>query len=227
MARIRYSGLVQDISGSIGGTTFQRNAFGSTIRSKPTPVKSLTASQQASRVYMSQCITLWNGLSVANRALWDRAVSYYIVFSKFNKTSLLTGRALFIKYNLIRLRAGLSVMTTFDYLTPVYHAYTWSLNKHVPNGNYLLLDQDLQDNNHILLARFSLPLVATSRSMINQTRVCRLIRSSSTYYFFATDYRAIFGADIVSGQYCDIVYRLICTDMPAVFQSQSIRSICV
>jgi hypothetical protein len=225
MARIVYSGLIQEIGGSVGGSTFQRNAFGHTIRSKAIASKSLSDRQQESRLWMSQVIAAWNALSAADKAIWDRAVSFYFQFAKRNGTSLLTGRTLFLKYNLVRLQAGLSILTTFNYLSPIFHNYIFSVYNVVSTYNCIATDQTLVSSNHWLLASLSAPLTITSSSKLCNIKVCKITDFDISYYKFETDYIARYGRLLAVGEYVDVKIKVFATDMPVIFQTQTFRSI--
>ena len=67
MARVKFGSLVTEISGSIGGSTFQRNSFGNTLRNKPNPIRSRTAAQLSIRQYMKQAHAGWTALTAAER----------------------------------------------------------------------------------------------------------------------------------------------------------------
>jgi hypothetical protein len=225
MARIVYSGLIQEIGGSVGGSTFQRNAFGHTIRRKALSTKGFSSRQQESRLWMSQVIAAWNALSAADKAIWDRAVSFYFQFAKRNGASLLTGRALFLKYNLVRLQAGLSLLTTFSYLSPIFHNYTFSVFNVVSAYNCISTGQQLETLNHWMLASFSAPLVIASPSKLCNVKVCKLSVFELYYYKFETDYVARYGRLLAGGDYVDVRVKVFATDMPVIFQTQTFRSI--
>lgn len=225
MARIVYSGLIQEIGGSVGGSTFQRNAFGHTIRRKAVSTKGFSSRQQESRLWMSQVIAAWNALSAADKAIWDRAVSFYFQFAKRNGASLLTGRALFLKYNLVRLQAGLSLLTTFSYLSPIFHNYTFEIFNVVSTYNCITTDQTLVSSNHWLLASFSAPLVIASPSKLCNVKVCKITDFDVSYYKFETDYVARYGRLLAVGDYVDVRVRVFATDMPVVFQTQTFRAV--
>lgn len=118
MARVKYSVLLSDVSGSVGRATFQKYAGGSTLRNKPIPRKQNTTFQAEARNYVSQVQTSWAGLTSDQQASWSSFTGFVSTFQKNNQKVLLSGFALFLKYNLIRLHAGLAILTSFSY-TPL------------------------------------------------------------------------------------------------------------
>jgi hypothetical protein len=102
MARIKYGSLITDISGSIGGTTFQRSGSGSIIRNKPIPIRSKTASQMKIRSYMMEAHNKWLTLTDERRLQWNRFPAFSGIKNKNDKNTYMSGHALFIKYMICR-----------------------------------------------------------------------------------------------------------------------------
>ena len=67
MARITYSGLVTSIRGKVGGTVFQANAYGHTVKNSPNMVRPNTPDQQLSKVILSKAVKLWSEISQPER----------------------------------------------------------------------------------------------------------------------------------------------------------------
>lgn len=116
MARIKYGGIITDISGSVGGSTFQKSLFGNTLRNKPIPHKSTTPAQLKVRSYMMQIHAAWTGLSNDQRLQWNRFINFSGQTIKKDSGITMTGHDLFIKYNMFRVLAGLTVLTIPTYV---------------------------------------------------------------------------------------------------------------
>lgn len=112
MARIIYSALVTSINGSIGGTTFQRNAYGHTVKKKPNIVNPNTIRQAPPRRALQTLAGIWATMTIAQRNAWDAYATANPVPSRLNPASNLTGHAQWIRINLLRLQAGFSVLIT-------------------------------------------------------------------------------------------------------------------
>lgn len=109
MARIRFSGLVVDIRGSIGSTTLQKNAYGYTIKNKANVIRPNTVFQDTIKRYWLQCIQGWQSLTQPQQALWDFFVAQQKQFSRNNPSAQLSGYALFIKWNMSRLQSNAGI----------------------------------------------------------------------------------------------------------------------
>jgi hypothetical protein len=99
MARIIYSALVQSINGSIQGTTFQRNAYGNTVKAKPSMVKPARFKQQNRKNTFSQASQAWKGLTQAQRDQWITYATTYPRPSRLNPNSYLNGFNYFVMAN--------------------------------------------------------------------------------------------------------------------------------
>lgn len=126
MARIIYSGLVESIRGSIGGTTFQANAYGYTVKRKPNMIRPASAAQNSRKAILSKVTREWRELTQSKRDEYNSWASTYPQYAKHNPESQLSGYAVFVKYNAIRVLSGGSIYTgvlyppsagdTIDYL---------------------------------------------------------------------------------------------------------------
>jgi hypothetical protein len=121
MARIRYASLVQDISGSVGSSTFQKNLYGNTLRSRPRSQKTGSAAQLQHRTYMIQAQNAWRALTDLQRKSWNEYISFSGTSIKRDRNVLTTGHALFIKYHIMRFMNGLSALGNLYYQnTPTF-----------------------------------------------------------------------------------------------------------
>lgn len=216
MARLKLSGLVSDISGSIGGTTFQRNAFGISMRTKPVRGQHSSASQIRTRQYMAQCLSAWNLLTTEQRATWDQGIVFFQTRAKHNKSSLLNGRSLYLQWNMTRLLSGLALTNTFSYFLPEWTDFVIQI-KESSNSNYLHITPDLEANDFGILTKFSRPLNEGESAVRTSTRVCRCIYSSPGYYYFDIDYVAHYGVNLEPADYVDMYYRVFSQSAPYIF----------
>jgi hypothetical protein len=108
MARIIYSGLVTSIRGSIGGTTFQNNAYGFTIKNKASMIRPNSIDQEVRKIIFSSAVKNWSTMSQTGRDNWNTFAASFPQFSKHNVSSVLSGFAVFVKWHAANyLRTGL------------------------------------------------------------------------------------------------------------------------
>lgn len=115
MARIKLGPIVTDISGSIGGLTIQRNRFGMTMRAKPLPLYSETPAQYDIRRKIAFLQYSWQALTDAQRRQWNRFLDFSGQTIRRDRSVLLSGQTLYIKYQLWRLLYGQALLTTIAY----------------------------------------------------------------------------------------------------------------
>jgi hypothetical protein len=102
MARIIYSALVESIRGSIQGTTFQRNAYGFTVKGKPNMVNPNTTRQNARKRTFSGASQAWRTLTDGERAAWDAYANAFPIPSRKNPDAYLSGLAAFTRWHGVR-----------------------------------------------------------------------------------------------------------------------------
>lgn len=97
MAVLKLSALVDEIKGSIGGTVFQVSKYGQVAKSKSTrgPQRTPALIEQQDRV--SFALSIWRGLSVADRQTWTDRAPNYPSFDRYGNTFTPTGYNLFMR----------------------------------------------------------------------------------------------------------------------------------
>ena len=127
MARIIYNAVVSSINGSVSGTTFQKNAYGFTMRKKPQPVNPKSVLQSNRRTVFADITKTWNLLTDAQRANWNAVLTNYPTYARYAPSVIINGRMLFIKYNAIRMSAGYDMLIDFTISTPPIYQQNLSL----------------------------------------------------------------------------------------------------
>lgn len=125
MARVKFSSLLNSIDGSVGGTTFQRNKSGNTVRSKPLPVNHNSLKVIETNNFLAIIQNAWRAMSDNERNEWVLFANYNPVGNIHNRNVNLSGYQLFVKYNLLRLTGGYTLLTTITY--GVYNSLSTSL----------------------------------------------------------------------------------------------------
>jgi hypothetical protein len=99
MARIIYSGLVTKISGSVGGTTFQANAYGFTVKNKANMVKPNSPTQNKAKLILSVITKGWNQMDDSGRNNWNTFAGVVPQYAKHNPSSVLSGFAAYVRWH--------------------------------------------------------------------------------------------------------------------------------
>lgn len=115
MARVKYSALISSMSGSVGSATFQNTRAGPIVRNRPRSSKNPTAVQLQRRSLMMRLHYAWSDLTEDQRYAWNKFIDFSGASIRRDKSIRMTGHALFLKYNYIRLLSGLSLVETVYY----------------------------------------------------------------------------------------------------------------
>jgi len=100
MALIKLGGGVADIRGSIGGTVFSRNRYGSYTRNRTIPVNPGSTAQTKIRSVMGQIRNAWfNTLTSAQRTDWATYAGNVEVQNRLGESITLTGWNMFTRTN--------------------------------------------------------------------------------------------------------------------------------
>ena len=91
MARAKYSSPIDEITGSIGSTTFQRNYSGDVIRLKPCRNSNRIKNPINFFLSLSQRTYEWRLLSPITQGLWNTFAASYTKTNYYNEIKNLTG----------------------------------------------------------------------------------------------------------------------------------------
>jgi hypothetical protein len=203
MARIVYSGLVNSIRGSIGGTTFQKNAYGYTIKNKPNMIKPNTFEQQKIKQYFLQSIQDWTTLSYATQSDWNTYAATYPVFSKHNPTSQLSGYSLFVKWNALRLISGNPIVETPSGDRYVFPAIDPQLKAHGEPADALelLFDVDSANQSIMCIVYLSRPVHDAKNFIGSIPKLIHAFGLTNSPISIQSLYQPLFGVLPVSGEF--------------------------
>lgn len=121
MANILLGGGVTDIRGSIGGTTFARNAAGNYARARMKPVNPRSPLQNARRAFLNYLANYWSAtLTEDQRDDWRAYAAGTTWTNRLGQTIAINGLAAFVRLNTLRYIAFMSLMA--DAPTAMGHA---------------------------------------------------------------------------------------------------------
>lgn len=202
MARIKLGAFVTEIAGSVGGTTFQRNRFGMTMRKKPLPLYSETPAQYNIRRMIIQLQYSWQALTDPERLQWNRFLDFSGQTIRRDRSIKLSGQTLYIKYNLWRLMYGQELLTDIAYAPMPDHYDFLRIQRAIEPEYHLVFDGTVDVTKYFFICKL------TSPRRENQAYNPRGLRWMDVY-FFATDtyditvsYIAAFGVLPSIGDFC-------------------------
>jgi len=113
MALIQFGAGITDMRGSIAGTVFSKNRYGSYARGRTVPVNPNSTRQQAVRNILGQLVSAWSMiLTQAQRNAWEVYAAACNFTNKLGQTIQLTGYNHYIRSNVARLNNGMTRVDT-------------------------------------------------------------------------------------------------------------------
>lgn len=218
MARIIYSGLVTSIRGSVGGTTFQNNAYGFTIKNKANIIRPNTSYQERQKVCFSKAVKAWSLMSSAQRDTWNAWAAAFPQYSKHNPSAVLSGYAAFVKYHTIYFLGqglGASVLTSPSFSPLVYDTVTPSLSNTL---SILTLSETwvIGDASWMALRFISRPFLNAQNFAGTAPKFLDSVSSESDSGPITAPYISLFGRIPADGESVFLEYQLYGVDFPQI-----------
>lgn len=110
MALVKYSALLERLSGKVGAAIFQENLGGSVLRQFCPPVRRNTIRQQKPRLIVNEVQQGWQLLSVLQRDTWEGWARYMRVHQRRNTALFISGHQSYLRVNQIRLQYSLPLL---------------------------------------------------------------------------------------------------------------------
>lgn len=118
MAKILYSVPVSELTGSIGGVTFQRNSSGFIARSKPNKKVNPSAPQSASQIAVTSVINAWQDLNIGIREGWNQLAAGQPHITPWGQPRTLNGYQQFLSNNLNLKALNSEIITEAPFYDP-------------------------------------------------------------------------------------------------------------
>lgn len=112
MARIKYSALVDQINGSIGGTTFQKNQYGFSVRRKPALTRPNKPRQNRQKPMIARATRAWRSMTQTQRDAWATFATNNPQPIHSDPNVAMSGYAIFVRLNVWRQLAELALYTS-------------------------------------------------------------------------------------------------------------------
>jgi hypothetical protein len=111
MARILYTGIVSDIKGSIGGTTFMHNSSGRIAKRRSDQKFSLSSNQYSTAAKFASIVVIWRNLLGSERTAWDAIANANPRYDKWGVQKTLSGFQYFVAANRNLITIGEPIQT--------------------------------------------------------------------------------------------------------------------
>ena len=207
MARIVYSALIEKISGSIGGTTFQANSYGYTVKKKPNIIHPNSFLQNRQKAYLALAVREWGQLTDAQRTDWNTWSSTYLQYARHNPSAQLSGFAVFVRTHVFRFMDSLAVDTN-----PTYSLADADTVNAYPNisGGVLTLGETstTEDNAWNCLFSVSRPLKASTNFIGTKPLYIASDDNAARNITITNEYTALFGRLPLESEYMAVSIQM-------------------
>lgn len=200
MALVKYGGVISELRGKEAGVIFSRNAYGSYMKQKVTPVNPQTSHQSTQRGLMGNLAQAWAGLSVAERAGWNNLGEQVTRVNVFGDTTYYTGFTIFMRLNRNIQAAGGSVVDVAPTVDTPAPATVTSLTCAVTGPSMSLEFSPTVPTGSVMLIYATNNILTGRKFVKNYYRLVKaLAAASTTPVNFYTDWNAYFGNPLVEG----------------------------
>ena len=166
-------------TGSIGGTTYQKNSSGSIARQRTTGRKFATQKQAIARQTQNKFLYMWQGLTITEKTSWNDYATLYTKINKYGLTKKLTGWNWFESTNYNLILAG---------MTPITTAPTHTIPTSVPIFTLTITSTSItidfsptfNPTNQSLIINSTPPITTTSKA-INNKSIFTKIKQGGNY----------------------------------------------
>lgn len=215
MARVKFSGLISEISGSIGGATFSTSRHGPVIKTKHKPSFKSKGFQSSTRRAYSQAVNAWKLLTPSERANYNSFAKVFPSYPASGVKSPLSGYELFLKYNTIYGTIFPGILTSFNFDPPQTPSVSVSMQR---TATELLVTNTCIPStlNFTLFHKMSPPSKHIRKSLLNRVRllVARPTRDNTSNRLH--NFLNTFGYAPESGDFVYIKQQILANNYPII-----------
>lgn len=223
MARVWYGGIITEMKGSIGGTTFQSNAAAKIAKQRSSRRKQNTSLQNLAITTFQQVQLNWQNINQAQKSLWNDFAGLHTKENRWGETKVMTGFNWFlsINTNLFLIDESLLVVPpVWESPLPV-SAYDGAF---IPSDTYINFIEPFAHSNHYILMYTSHLLRTVSTANRKVLRLTKIIEPGiSDFVYFEDDWVATHNVPVpIPG---DPVNNQIFCALTTVHKSKGISSV--
>lgn len=211
MARIKFGALLTNISGSVGGSTFQVNRYGWSLKNKQSGVNPNSSQQNFTKASMRVLLSAWTNLSDADRKSWVDYAAAFKITTKFDSGIALSGFNLFLKYNLLYQLSNHNLADIFNSVTlykPAVDGADISLTGSGTSEMLLNTTWSVSDNAWFVNYYFTKPLPASVNFFKTNTKFVIRANNVDGSLDFTGEYISTFGSLPPAGSWIGLKYIL-------------------
>jgi len=192
MARVKPSGLINDIRGKVGGSVFQGYKGGIFVRSSTTPINKLSQTQLRTRRITSELQDSWRDLSATERQAWELYTQNILVHQKNNHLKSISGHQYYLKCNHYRVQYDFTPFDIPNIGQAINQNATWTADRY---GNHLLMfpSRPLDDGTEFFVLFITMSLSNSINNPGSLLRLMKIVTTNTTTYDLTNLYLQEFG----------------------------------
>ena len=198
MALVRYSALIERLTGKVGASVFQESIGGPIFRNMQIPVRKNTPRQIEARTIAVRVQQGWTLLSELQRDTWEGWARYMKVHQRRNTGLFLNGHQSYLRVNQYRLQYSLTLLNDPQFnkcdLTPI----DASLSLAGPNL-FITFDRNPVATEEFVILFITLPVRVTWNNPQGMLRLIEFVTTNAITKNIKSDYEAVYGVSPVSG----------------------------
>lgn len=205
MARVQYGSFVTALAGSVGGSTYQKNASGEIVKNRVSRVSSPTSRQVIPKSQFLEIVDRWNNLTFSQKSGWNTFAAANSYVDYWGRSKTLTGYSWFLSLNSNLLNISLATITTAPASISPVSVPSFSVTAN-STSLQAVFSPSYTHTGATLLLFASPPLTGASLQQRKSLRLVKVISSSpSSTINFKSDWESYFPfswpASTVSGSF--------------------------
>jgi len=208
MALVKYSALLERLSGKVGAAIFQENQGGSILRSFCPPVKRNTIRQQKPRLIVNEVQQGWQVLSVLQRDTWEGYARYARTHQRRNTELFINGHQSYLRVNQIRLQYSFPLLND-----PVFNkcdALPVDAELRLAGPNLFIdFDRPMVAMNEFVVLFITIPLPITWNNPRVHLKLLEFVTTNAPTKNITSEYEALFGFKLTAGKTVFIKYTTV------------------
>jgi hypothetical protein len=136
MAKTQLGAMLGQISGSIGGTTFSRNRYGTYARRRAHPTIVVSEAALAAKSRMAEVSRAWSGLTTDQQEAWKTWAANNPITDVLGERQVLSGNAAYIQVNNLLVYCGESQLSVPPVADPPPGLLSVTLTANIGAGDF-------------------------------------------------------------------------------------------
>jgi len=208
MALVKYSALIERLSGKVGAAIFQENVGGSILRSFCPPVRRNTIRQQKPRLIASEVQQGWQALTVLERDTWEGWARYTRVHQRRNTELFISGHQAYLRVNMIRLQYSFTLLNNPAFNKCDARPVDAELRLAGPNL-FIDFDRPMVAMQEFVVLFITIPLPATWNNPQVHLKLLEFVTTNAPTKNINSEYEALFKFKLPPGSTVFIKYTTV------------------